>query len=84
MMGTNSTGCTEWERDFDPATEKPYPTESEWSGFLKSHQEQVANLLSEIDRLNVELARAQMECVRNHRIDCPGGDSNECCLNDDT
>ncbi len=22
-MGTNSTGCTEWERDFDPATEQP-------------------------------------------------------------
>ena len=22
-MGTNPTGCTEWERDFDPATEKP-------------------------------------------------------------
>lgn len=23
-MGTNSTGCTEWERDFDPITEQPY------------------------------------------------------------
>jgi hypothetical protein len=22
-MGTNPTGCTEWERDFDPATEQP-------------------------------------------------------------
>lgn len=22
-MGTNSTGCTEWERDFDPVTEQP-------------------------------------------------------------
>lgn len=22
-MGTNSTGCTEWERDFDPITEQP-------------------------------------------------------------
>jgi len=22
-MGSNSTGCTEWERDFDPATEQP-------------------------------------------------------------
>lgn len=22
-MGTNSTGCTEWERDFDPQTERP-------------------------------------------------------------
>lgn len=22
-MGTNSTGCTEWERDFDPDTEQP-------------------------------------------------------------
>lgn len=24
-MGTNSTGCTEWERDFDPKTEQPRP-----------------------------------------------------------
>lgn len=23
MMGTNSTGCAEWERDFDPKTEQP-------------------------------------------------------------
>jgi hypothetical protein len=23
-MGTNPTGCTEWERDFDPVTEKPF------------------------------------------------------------
>jgi hypothetical protein len=23
-MGTNSTGCSEWERDFDPATEQPF------------------------------------------------------------
>lgn len=23
-MGTNSVGCTEWERDFDPITEQPY------------------------------------------------------------
>jgi len=22
-MGTNSTGCTEWERDYDPVTEQP-------------------------------------------------------------
>lgn len=22
-MGTNSTHCTEWERDFDPKTEQP-------------------------------------------------------------
>lgn len=22
-MGTNATGCTEWERDFDPETEQP-------------------------------------------------------------
>jgi hypothetical protein len=22
-MGTNSTGCAEWERDFDPETEQP-------------------------------------------------------------
>lgn len=29
-MGSNSTGCTEWERDFDPMTEQPYqgPPES--------------------------------------------------------
>ncbi len=25
MMGTNSTGCSEWERDFDPETEQPRP-----------------------------------------------------------
>ena len=25
-MGTNPTGCAEWERDFDPVTEQPYPT----------------------------------------------------------
>jgi hypothetical protein len=25
-MGTNSTGCTEWERDFDPKTEQPRVT----------------------------------------------------------
>lgn len=24
-----------------------------------------------------------MECVRNHRIECPGHDSGECCLNND-
>lgn len=24
-MGTNSTGCTEWERDYDPMTEQPKP-----------------------------------------------------------
>jgi hypothetical protein len=24
-MGTNPTGCTEWERDYDPITEQPYP-----------------------------------------------------------
>ena len=23
-MGTNSTGCTEWERDYDPMTEQPH------------------------------------------------------------
>ena len=23
-MGTNSTGCTEWERDYDHITEQPY------------------------------------------------------------
>jgi len=23
-MGTNSTGCTEWERDYDPVTEQPH------------------------------------------------------------
>lgn len=23
MMGTNATGCTEWERDFDTMTEQP-------------------------------------------------------------
>jgi len=22
-MGTNATGCTEWERDYDPITEQP-------------------------------------------------------------
>lgn len=22
-MGTNATGCTEWERDYDPVTEQP-------------------------------------------------------------
>jgi hypothetical protein len=38
-LGTNSTGCTEWERDFDPLTELPYernidmPTEHRWSGW---------------------------------------------------
>src|SRR5258708_4409417 len=26
-MGTNGIGCTEWERDFDPVTEQPRPTE---------------------------------------------------------
>jgi hypothetical protein len=25
-MGTNSVGCTEWERDFDPMTEQPRST----------------------------------------------------------
>lgn len=25
-MGTNSIGCTEWERDFDPKTEQPRVT----------------------------------------------------------
>lgn len=24
-----------------------------------------------------------MECVRNHRIECPGHDSKECCLNEE-
>ena len=26
MMGTNSAGCTEWERDYDPVTEQPTAT----------------------------------------------------------
>lgn len=56
-MGTNSTGCTEWERDFDPATELPYPSKSEWVEFMKSHQDQIANLFAEIDRLQREIKR---------------------------
>lgn len=28
-MGTNPTGCTEWERDYDPMTEKPENTVSD-------------------------------------------------------
>ena len=56
-MGTNSTGCAEWERDFDSATEQPYPSKLEWADFLKCHQEQVANLLAEIKRLNANLAK---------------------------
>ena len=30
MMGTNSTGCTEWERDYDPITEQPMSDEQRW------------------------------------------------------
>lgn len=31
-----------------------------------------------------ELARThKIECVRNHRIPCPGHQSNECCLNNE-
>lgn len=31
-MGTNSTGCTEWERDFDSKTEQPFsPVVAQWS-----------------------------------------------------
>jgi len=69
-MGTNSTGCTEWERDFDPSTEHPYPSKLEWSDFLKSHQEQVANLLAEIDRLR------DQQLIRNLQVvDDDKGDS---------
>lgn len=51
-MGTNSTGCTEWERDFDHQTEQPRkPDAAELADFLKSHQQQVAELLAEIERL---------------------------------
>lgn len=28
-MGTNSTGCTEWERDFDPTTEQPQANDAQ-------------------------------------------------------
>lgn len=31
-MGTNGTGCSEWERDFDPKTEQPFsPVKARWS-----------------------------------------------------
>lgn len=31
-MGTNSVGCTEWERDFDSKTEQPFsPVKARWS-----------------------------------------------------
>jgi hypothetical protein len=29
-MGTNSTGCTEWERDYDAVTEQPLTKHQDW------------------------------------------------------
>lgn len=41
-MGTNSTGCTEWERDYDPMTERPvaYCT----NGHLLDYPNQLCNI----------------------------------------
>lgn len=33
--------------------------------------------------LDAAFSSATLECVRNLRIRCPGGDNNECCLNQD-
>jgi len=40
-------------------------------------------LQKETDAAHAAWLAGTMQCVRNPKVNCPGGDSAECCLNDD-
>ena len=67
-MGTNSTGCTEWERDFDPVTEQP--TCCPYCGGNEAHCDFnfATEHCSEMrERQNPSRHAKTMEASRNHR-----------------
>lgn len=59
-MGTNSTGCTEWERDFDPATERPHmkPLEPLLPGETRSEY------ITRVDRPTAWIDAAALQAAR--------------------
>jgi hypothetical protein len=60
-MGTNSTGCTEWERDFDPVTEQPMTPPNPWA---------------RISEVAARLGVKPVEHGKPATITCVGGDGN--------
>lgn len=62
-MGTNSTGCTEWERDYDPATEQPPMTEAPQVDALNELRQRLA-VAERLVRVDTALAKRVSEHMR--------------------
>jgi hypothetical protein len=61
-MGTNPTGCTEWERDYDPITEQPMTQKPKFE--LKAAESELLDALCEAHR-QVDSLLAQIIMLDN-------------------
>jgi hypothetical protein len=66
-MGTNPTGCTEWERDFDPMTEQPTPSGTD--AFTLAENARVKRVdMAIAQQLSASIARNSRMIMRLRRL----------------